>query len=283
MQENELQEILNNMSLADLKELKQLFQHYQKENIVIENMQKRLKDCEEEKNEEQKPTAKEKEIEKNLNIAYSLPKKQKHTLNAILSDKNRISKLTIDNHAFNPNHLDNKNYKKMFFKVKKENITKNYNYLIISLITLIVSGNLLAMGIYVKNTQILILLSLIFCGISIISAFEHINHKKTKLIIAPKEKLSQKDVSDFIKALEKDYEKEQVHSEQMYNSNQVFLSSIEDICKTGITQKEENLIKMASQIRTILNIESSQPLLTEEEIEDMQIAIQKGNQKILKK
>ena len=40
---------------------------------------------------------------------------------------------------------------------------------------------------------------------------------------------------------------------------------------------------MASQIRTILNIESSQPLLTEEEIEDMQIAIQKGNQKILKK
>lgn len=283
MQENELQEILNNMSLADLKELKQLFQHYQKENIVIENMQKRLRDCEEEKNEEPKPTAKEKEIEKNLNIAYSLPKKQKHTLNAILSDKNRISKLTIDNHAFNPNHLDNKNYKKMFFKVKKENITKNYNYLIISLITLIVSGNLLAMGIYVKNTQILTILSLIFCGISIISAFEHINHKKTKLIIAPKEKLSQKDVSDFIKALEKDYEKEQVHSEQMYNSNQVFLSSIEDICKTGITQKEENLIKIASQIRTILNIESSQPLLTEEEIEDMQIAIQKGNQKILKK
>ena len=283
MQENELQEILNNMSLADLKELKQLFQHYQKENIVIENMQKRLKDCEEEKKEKPKPTAKEKEIEKNLNIAYSLPKKQKHTLNAILSDKNRISKLTIDNHVFNPNHLDNKNYKKMFFKVKKENITKNYNYLIISLITLIVSGNLLAMGIYVKNTQILTILSLIFCGISIISAFEHINHKKTKLIIAPKEKLSQKDVSDFIKALEKDYEKEQVHSEQMYNSNQVFLSSIEDICKTGITQKEENLIKMASQIRTILNIESPQPLLTEEEIEDMQIAIQKGNQKILKK
>lgn len=278
MTNEQIQTLLQNLSWEDQKELSTAYNSYIKEKQAIDTIQKRLDSCEEERQKAPRPTERETEIKGNLNFAKSLPRRKRHTVNASLLGRNKITELAIDGKNFNPASLDKRDYLKMFFKLKKESVTTNYSYLILSLVSLVTAINSATFSIALGN-RIFMIASLILLGVSAVGAYKHQKNKQTHIKIIPKSTVSQGQINDFVKALKKDYVKEQNHSLEMQANNTAFLDSIEDICQRRIDFHKDGLKEAIQEIENIL--EKCGISFTEEDIPEIQNVIQTSKQKKL--
>ena len=278
MTNEEIQIILSNLNDTDLKKLDMLYNSYFREKQAIKAVQKRLDSCENDRKRNLEPTKRETEIKENLFLAQSLPKRKTHMVTANLFGKTKIDELAIDGRNFNPAPLDQREYLKMFFKFKKENVTTNYSYLILALVSLITAINSVTVSIVLGN-KILMIISLILIGTSALGTYKHQKNKQITLKIVPKTSISQSQINDFVKILEKEYLKEQEHSVEEQENNTIFLNSIEDICQRRIAFHKESLKEIIREIQIIL--EKNGASFNEEDIPELQNIIQIGRQKKL--
>lgn len=278
MTNEEIQIILSNLNDTDLKKLDMLYNSYFREKQSIKAVQKRLDSCENDRKRNLEPTKRETEIKENLFLAQSLPKRKTHMVTANLFGKTKIDELAIDGRSFNPAPLDQREYLKMFFKLKKENVTTNYSYLILALVSLITAINSVTVSIVLGN-KMLMIISLILIGTSALGTYKHQKNKQVTLKMVPKTSISQIQINTFVKMLEKDYIKEQEHSVEMQENNTIFLNSIEDICQRRIAFHKESLKEIIREIQIIL--EKNGASFNEEDIPELQNIIQIGRQKKL--
>lgn len=282
MTEQELQAILNNMDLEELKKLQTYYREYEYKTNILKNAKKRLNQCQKIKLGKLKPSKRELEVKANLNLALNLPSKFHHSVDASLSNRGQINKLVIDNQSFHLNTLDNDKYFKMFLETKNTNIVNNEKLFIMSILLMIISTISLTMTLLNLPSVILFILQILLLVSTIYTGYKSVKTKKTTFKNMPKSTISQFQLKQFIKELKKDYIKEKENSKTIHENNLAFNASIEDIFKNTIETNSKQLERIVSEIRKILKSKETALNLTKEEIIDTNNIIKKHKQKTYK-
>ena len=272
MTEQEIQDILQNMSLEELQTLKQNCSEYLKEEEMIDRLKGNLRQFQTERKKVSRQTQKENEIKDLINQLKNLPPKRKHRVKGILNDNHSIASLSIDNQTINKAALGKRKYRKTFFG-KSNNSLKN------SIILLAIGLILLGLGLSL-NMLLLILPSLAVLFGSLASAYNYAFNDSLNKTAA--RYISQYQINRLIKKLESDYENEKNYSENSHLENLLFLESKEDIFNKMLEAHSDKLEEIASTIREIIASNIEDASLTSEEIEDTETLIQIGTQKVLK-
>lgn len=282
MTNQEIQSILNDMSLDELKQLQAYYNKYINDTKLINNAKARLVECQENKSRKVEPTKREIKIEDNINKAVKLPKRSKYKISANL-DGRKINQLIIDNQSFDIDVLDNTNYLRLFFQVKKKNLANNEPFIIISIISLLCAINAsFVMLILNASSKIVIILQLLLLATAALTGYKYVKTSKSKLTIVPKKHISQSQLGKFIKMLNQDYTKEIENSKKIHENNLAFNLSKEGIFKNIIETNEEELKTIIENIRTLLQSEEKASTLTAEEIAGAEQCIKKARQKTYK-
>ena len=251
MQENEIQNLICNISKEDLDRLNTYYNAYLSEKKSIENVQKRLHTCETDKRRKPKPTEKEENIKENLHLARILPRRKKHVRAGQIIGRNKIDSLSIDGQEFNTSSLDQVDYLKLFFKIKKDKSYEKYNYLILALVSIVTAINLAGFSLTLGN-NILAIISLLLFSVGAVSTSKHTKSGHTVIKVVPKASVSQGKINEFKKLLRADLTNEKQHSLEMHANNLAFTESIEDICKNRIELHQTKLNEIINQIMSIL-------------------------------
>lgn len=272
MTEQEIQDILENMSLEELKTLKQNYSEYAKEVQMIDRLKENLRKFQLDRKKVYRHTQKEKEIKSLISQLKNLPRKRKHTVEGFLNDNHSIASLTVDNQPINKSALGKRKYRKIFFG-------KSNKSLKIAIILFIIGLILLGLGLSL-DMILLTISSLATLFVGFVNAYNYVfddslNKTATKYV-------SQRQINSLIKKLEKDYEYEKSYSENSHLENLLFLESKEDIFNKMLEVHSANLDEISSTIRQIIASNIEDTTLTTEELDDAQTLIQMGNQKILK-
>lgn len=279
MQENEIQNLICNISKEDLEKLKTYYNAYLSEKKSIENVQKRLRTCEADKKRKLKPTEKEKNIKENLRLVKILPRRKKHVIDGEIIGKNRIDSLSIDGQEFNTSSLDQVDYLKLFFKIKKDKSYEKYNYFILALVSIVTAINLAGFSLTVGN-NILAIISLLLFSVGAASASKHLKSGHTVIKVVPKASVSQGKINEFKKLLKADLTNEKQQSLETHANNLAFTESIEAICKNRIELHQTKLNEIINQIMSILENYGVRQI--NEDLSAVEQAITQGRQKQFK-
>lgn len=278
MQENELNNLICNISKEDLDRLNTYYNTYLSEKKSIENVQARLHTCEIDKKRKPRPTEREENIKENLRLVRTLPRRKKHMIYGKIIGRNKIDNLSIDGQEFNTSSLDQVNYLKLFFKTKKEKSYEKYNCFILAVVSFVTAINLAGFGLTLGN-NVLAIISLLLFSVGAVSTSKHIKSGHTVIKVIPKASVSQGKINEFKKLLKVDLTNEKQHSLEMHANNLAFTESIEDICQKRIELHQTRLNEIISQIMTILENYGIDQI--NEDLSTIDQAIIQGRQKCL--
>ena len=272
MTEQELQTLLSNMDVEDLKTLKECYTKYLKEQSLIEIFNTNLSNFKQAQNQEIQPTEDEVEVRKALDTIIKMPRKRRYKVDGFLNESQRIKTLSIEENPLNPRVFQNREYAKIFFKKSGNHLTNAGIFLALSII-------LFSIGITLNYTPIN-LIAIVALFPALMNLLDNVTNNTLETV--SKFSISRKQMNNVIKKLTRDYEKEKQHSENVHMQNLAFIDSKEDIFEKRLAIHKANLAELASEIREILKSNLNSVSLTEEELEDTQILLKSGNQKILK-
>lgn len=278
MNEENLQIILQSLTLEELKELQASVEKYIKSKDMINLYRDNQRKWEKEISKKPKPTQKELDIAKNIKLARKISNKKRNTIKGELLNHHQIKKLSIDDIEFRPNGLEGSYYARMFFdKTKKRSQDKVMHYLI-ALISIAITALLIKSGFYF-NLPSISLLSIVPFIVSISNIYKG---SKLKNIIeyVPKKNLTSVQISNFSRRLKKDYNIEKENADAMNINEKLFLESKKDSFEGMIKIHDQILLEESKKIAEILNVYPSS--LNEDNIEELDIAIKPVKQKVIR-
>lgn len=278
MNEENLQIILQSLTLEELKELQASVEKYIKSKDMINLYRDNQRKWEKEISKKPKPTQKELDLARNIKLARKISTRKRNTIKGELLNSHQIKKLSIDDIEFRPNGLEGSYYARMFFdKTKKRSQDKVMHYLI-ALISIAITALLIKSGFYF-NLPSISLLSIVPFIISISNIYKG---SKLKNIIeyVPKKNLTSVQISNFSRRLKKDYNIEKENADAMNINEKLFLESKKDSFEGMIKIHEQILLEESKKIAEILNVYPSS--LNEEDIEELDIAIKPVKQKVIR-
>ena len=278
MNEENLQIILQSLTLEELKELQASVEKYIKSKDMINLYRDNQRKWEKEISKKPKPTQKELDIAKNIKLARKISNKKRNTIKGELLNHQQIKKLSIDDIEFRPNGLEGSYYARMFFdKTKKRSQDKVMHYLI-ALISIAITALLIKSGFYF-NLPSISLLSIVPFIVSISNIYKG---SKLKNIIeyVPKKNLTSVQISNFSRRLKKDYNIEKENADAMNINEKLFLESKKDSFEGMIKIHDQILLEESKKIAEILNVYPSS--LNEDNIEELDIAIKPVKQKVIR-
>ena len=277
MNEENLQNILQRLTLEELKELQTSVEKYIKSKDMINLYRKNQRKWEKEISKKPKPTQKELDIAKNIKLARHISNKKRNIIKGNLLNEYQITNLSIDDIEFRPNGLDGPYYARMFFEKK---VKKNQNKIMFYLIALIALAltvilNQIGLNFNMTNINLLSLMPLTIFGVSI--------YKGLKLddIIeyVPKKNLSSLAINNFSKRLKRDYSIEKKHAEETDLNNKLFLESKKDSFEAMIKIHKQIMLEEGEKIAEILNINPSR---VDEEVENIDTFVKPVKQKVIR-
>ena len=278
MNEENLQIILQSLTLEELKELQASVEKYVQSISRIELYRKNQKQWEKEISKKPKPTQKELDLARNIKLARKISTRKRNTIKGELLNSHQIKSLSIDDLEFKSGALEGPYYVRLFFdKTKKRSQDKVMHYLI-ALISIAVTALLIKSGFYF-NLPSISLLSIVPFIISISNIYKG---SKLKNIIeyVPKKNLTSVQISNFSRRLKKDYNIEKENADAMNINEKLFLESKKDSFEGMIKIHEQILLEESKKIAEILNVYPSS--LNEEDIEELDIAIKPVKQKVIR-
>lgn len=278
MNEENLQNILQSLTLEELKELQTSVEKYVQSISRIELYRKNQKQWEKEISKKPKPTQKELDLARNIKLARKISTRKRNTIKGELLNSHQIKSLSIDDLEFKSGALEGPYYVRLFFdKTKKRSQDKVMHYLI-ALISIAITALLIKSGFYF-NLPSISLLSIVPFIISISNIYKG---SKFKNIIeyVPKKNLTSVQISNFSRRLKKDYNIEKENADAMNINEKLFLESKKDSFEGMIKIHEQILLEESKKIAEILNVYPSS--LNEEDIEELDIAIKPVKQKVIR-
>ena len=278
MNEENLQIILQSLTLEELKELQASVEKYIKSKDMINLYRDNQRKWEKEISKKPKPTQKELDIAKNIKLARKISTRKRNTIKGELLNSHQIKSLSIDDLEFKSGALEGPYYVRLFFdKTKKRSQDKVMHYLI-ALISIAITALLIKSGFYF-NLPSISLLSIVPFIISISNIYKG---SKLKNIIeyVPKKNLTSVQISNFSRRLKKDYNIEKENADAMNINEKLFLESKKDSFEGMIKIHEQILLEESKKIAEILNVYPSS--LNEEDIEELDIAIKPVKQKVIR-
>ena len=278
MNEENLQIILQSLTLEELKELQASVEKYIKSKDMINLYRDNQRKWEKEISKKPKPTQKELDIAKNIKLARKISTRKRNTIKGELLNSHQIKSLSIDDLEFKSSALEGPYYVRLFFdKTKKRSQDKVMHYLI-ALISIAITALLIKSGFYF-NLPSISLLSIVPFIISISNIYKG---SKLKNIIeyVPKKNLTSVQISNFSRRLKKDYNIEKENADAMNINEKLFLESKKDSFEGMIKIHEQILLEESKKIAEILNVYPSS--LNEEDIEELDIAIKPVKQKVIR-
>lgn len=278
MNEENLQIILQSLTLEELKELQASVEKYIKSKDMINLYRDNQRKWEKEISKKPKPTQKELDIAKNIKLARKISTRKRNTIKGELLNSHQIKSLSIDDIEFRPNGLEGSYYARMFFdKTKKRSQDKVMHYLI-ALISIAITALLIKSGFYF-NLPSISLLSIVPFIVSISNIYKG---SKLKNIIeyVPKKNLTSVQISNFSRRLKKDYNIEKENADAMNINEKLFLESKKDSFEGMIKIHDQILLEESKKIAEILNVYPSS--LNEDNIEELDIAIKPVKQKVIR-
>lgn len=278
MNEENLQNILQSLTLEELKELQTSVEKYVQSISRIELYRKNQKQWEKEISKKPKPTQKELDLARNIKLARKISTRKRNTIKGELLNSHQIKSLSIDDLEFKSGALEGPYYVRLFFdKTKKRSQDKVMHYLI-ALISIAITALLIKSGFYF-NLPSISLLSIVPFIISISNIYKG---SKLKNIIeyVPKKNLTSVQISNFSRRLKKDYNIEKENADAMNINEKLFLESKKDSFEGMIKIHEQILLEESKKIAEILNVYPSS--LNEENIEELDIAIKPVKQKVIR-
>ena len=278
MNEENLQIILQSLTLEELKELQASVEKYVQSISRIELYRKNQKQWEKEILKKPKPTQKELDLARNIKLARKISTRKRNTIKGELLNSHQIKSLSIDDLEFKSGALEGPYYVRLFFdKTKKRSQDKVMHYLI-ALISIAITALLIKSGFYF-NLPSISLLSIVPFIISISNIYKG---SKLKNIIeyVPKKNLTSVQISNFSRRLKKDYNIEKENADAMNINEKLFLESKKDSFEGMIKIHEQILLEESKKIAEILNVYPSS--LNEEDIEELDIAIKPVKQKVIR-
>ena len=278
MNEENLQIILQSLTLEELKELQASVEKYIKSKDMINLYRDNQRKWEKEISKKPKPTQKELDIAKNIKLARKISTRKRNTIKGELLNSHQIKSLSIDDIEFRPNGLEGSYYVRLFFdKTKKRSQDKVMHYLI-ALISIAITALLIKSGFYF-NLPSISLLSIVPFIVSISNIYKG---SKLKNIIeyVPKKNLTSVQISNFSRRLKKDYNIEKENADAMNINEKLFLESKKDSFEGMIKIHDQILLEESKKIAEILNVYPSS--LNEDNIEELDIAIKPVKQKVIR-
>ncbi len=278
MNEENLQIILQSLTLEELKELQASVEKYIKSKDMINLYRDNQRKWEKEISKKPKPTQKELDLARNIKLARKISTRKRNTIKGELLNSHQIKSLSIDDLEFKSGALEGPYYVRLFFdKTKKRSQDKVMHYLI-ALISIAITALLIKSGFYF-NLPSISLLSIVPFIISISNIYKG---SKLKNIIeyVPKKNLTSVQISNFSRRLKKDYNIEKENADAMNINEKLFLESKKDSFEGMIKIHEQILLEESKKIAEILNVYPSS--LNEEDIEELDIAIKPVKQKVIR-
>ena len=270
MAEQELENLLGNMSLEQLKDLKSACNKYEKEKGSIELLEKWIVECDKEKAKSPQMTPKGKSLKANLSFISRLPQRRSYQIEGTLLPNQTIDTLSIDGRKLDTKSLDSRAYSKLLFKKPKGNLNK-------AAISLIISVIINALGIVTQMHLLNIVGSIMLFP----ACINFVKYMDDKLEPTLHSKISQRKLNKFQKRLKESYAAEKVNADEAYIQNQLFAELKKDICVKNVESKERILQDTAKEIQTIL-MSGNYPF-TDEELVGVQNKVIEARAKILKK
>lgn len=284
MTNQELQTLLQNMDKKDLEylqyNLSYYYEQYLNEMRAIDNMQRQVDICEQEKTRDPKPGKRELDILENLNLAKQLPKKGCYKIEGKLNESHKIDRLIIGGEQFNTSTLDSQDYAKLFFKKAGHDLPNAILFLLISIL-------LISVGL-VTRMPLLNTLGVISLIPSILNFVNYVTNDTLENNL--KRRISRRQIKVFTKKLAKDYEKEKINSQKFHEQNLIFNESRQGIFRASLEMHLENRNIITEEIKSVLSsylpslteeLDSSSESLSEEELNNVQTVVE-GYQKTLK-
>lgn len=278
MNEENLQIILQSLTLEELKELQTSVEKYIKSKDMINLYRDNQRKWEKEISKKTKPTQKELDIAKNIKLARKISNKKRNTIKGELLNHHQIKKLSIDDIEFRPNGLEGSYYARMFFEKKVKKNQNKVMFYLIALITfaLTVILNQIGFNFNMANLNILSLIPFSILGLSLYKGFK----LEDTIEYVPKKNLSSLAINNFSKRLKRDYSIEKNHAEEINLNNKLFLESKKDSFEGMIKIHDQILLEESKKIAEILNVYPSS--LNEDNIEELDIAIKPVKQKVIR-
>ena len=278
MNEENLQIILQSLTLEELKELQASVEKYIKSKDMINLYRDNQRKWEKEILKKPKPTQKELDLARNIKLARKISTRKRNTIKGELLNSHQIKSLSIDDLEFKSGALEGPYYVRLFFdKTKKRSQDKVMHYLI-ALISIAITALLIKSGFYF-NLPSISLLSIVPFIVSISNIYKG---SKLKNIIeyVPKKNLTSVQISNFSRRLKKDYNIEKENADAMNINEKLFLESKKDSFEGMIKIHDQILLEESKKIAEILNVYPSS--LNEEDIEELDIAIKPVKQKVIR-
>lgn len=285
MTNQELQTLLQNMDKKDLEylqyNLSYYYEQYLNEMRAIDNMQRQVDICEQEKTRDPKPGKRELDILENLNLAKQLPKKGCYKIEGKLNESHKIDRLIIGGEQFNTSTLYSQAYAKIFFKKAGHDLPNAILFLLISIL-------LIGTGLITRMT----LLNILGIASLIPSFLNFVNYVTNDTLENKlKRRISRRKITSFTKKLAQDYEKEKINSQKFHEQNLIFNESRQGVFRASLEMHQENQDVITEEIKSLLSsylpsltdeLDSPSKCLSEEELNNVQAVIE-GYQKTLKK
>lgn len=285
MTNQEIQTLLEMLDKEDLEylqyNLSYYYEQYLNEMRAINNMQKQVDICEQEKVSGPKPGKRELEVLENLNLARKLPKKGSYKVEGTLNAAHKIDKLIIGGKPFNTSTLESQAYAKIFLKKAGHDLPNAILFLLISIL-------LIGTGL-ITRMPLLNILGITSLIPSILNFANYVTNDTLENNL--KRRISRRQIKSFTKKLAKDYEKEKINSQKFHEQNLIFNESRQGVFRASLEMHQENQAVITEEIKSLLssylpslieNLDSSSVALSEEELNNVQTVVE-GYQKTLKK